>query len=841
MSPTARQRLAGAASAVAPLCLAALLPLVVFCFVVAYLLGGPFNSDNLWCCNFCDDVLSGADLSGWQLPCAPYLFPDLLLLLPCQWLCPDLVAVYFVYDAVFYGLMLAAVYWLARQLGLGRRSAFVSAAAGLALALSAHLRGSYRGLGQLIVNPGSHAGAVLLGLLLTALTVRALRRGGYGRAEAITFAVCGGLGALSDKLLLVQFVLPGCLALAALALWRRVRFGFLVRHALLVGAALLVALGAKLAVAGLGLRIEPAEQDIHWPRPDQFLFLMKRLWGLVKDQHILLVFLALNLAVALRVLAARRPAAPAGPEEGAAPKFAALTVVLAPLCNVFVLFAVGMSGHPGAARYILAVCVLPLLVAVLLLALLPGGAARLARGLVVTFVIGLALHQCRLLLPEVSRETLRAPYPLLAEAIDRLVEEHGPMRGLAGYWTARRLSFLTHSRTPVLPILLNAMPFPHGSNAQAFLNPRPGEAALPEYHLVVLTPGESLAPQAETVAAQFGEPARKVQAGPNEVWVYDRLENSLFARYLCALEAPRLRREAPFVPPAQPKELARPKANGTPPGAPRVFSLGPGQVLDVRFPRPVAGRVVDVAADPTDRLKLVFCRGGESVASVNVPPVPWTAGLPHWSGGLQARLVAVPPEARDRAWDHVLVAAAGNTCCRVGHLLAYERDVPCLPPSSFSVPLPKSYPAEGLPSEAPPSSIISDPAASRGRARCSPDGLNGFLSAGPGVSLPPGHYQVEFLLAADGAEPAEPAALLDVVSGADGLALAGRTLYGADFAPGGRYSAHRLTFTLAEERELLDFRVQVRGKARVRLDRVELRRCPDGPTDSPVIPWGALP
>jgi hypothetical protein len=264
-------------------------------------------------------------------------------------------------------------------------------------------------------------------------------------------------------------------------------------------------------------------------------------------------------------------------------------------------------------------------------------------------------------------------------------------------------------------------------------------------------------------------------------------------------------------------------------------------VLDVRFPRPVAGRVVDVAADPTDRLKLVFCRGGEPVGSVSVPPVPWTAGLPHWGGGLQARLVAVPPEARERPWDHVLVAACGNIGCRVGHLLAYERDVPCLPPSSFSVRLPKSYPAEGLPSEAPQSSIILDPAASRGRARCSPPGFSGFLSAGPGVSLPPGRYQVEFLLAADGADPAGPAALLDVVSGADGLALAGRTLYASDFAPAGRYSAHRLTFTLAEERELLDFRVQVRGPARVRLDRVELTRCPDGPTDSPVIPWGALP
>src|SRR5207253_1691439 len=163
--------------------------------------------------------------------------------------------------------------------------------------------------------------------------------------------------------------------------------------------------------------------------------------------------------------------------------------------------------------------------------------------------------------------------------------------------------------------------FPHGSNAQGFLNPRPGEAAVPEYHFVVITPGGSLSPPAEVVATQFGEPARKVQAGPDEVWVYDRLENSLLARYLCALEAPRLR----------------------------------------------------------------FYRGDEPVGSVNVPPVPWTAGLPHWSGGLQARLVAVPPEARERPWDRVVIRPAGPApVCHVGHLLAYEQDVPCLPAASFA-------------------------------------------------------------------------------------------------------------------------------------------------------------
>ncbi|HZY84560.1 MAG TPA: hypothetical protein VFE78_07000, partial [Gemmataceae bacterium] len=178
MSPAARRRLAGAASAALVLLLAALAPLAVFCLGYGYLQGAyPFNSDNLFLNAFCVDVLSGADLSGWNFPGAPYLFPDMLLLLPCQWLGRDLVAVYFAYDALFYGALLAALYGLGLQLGLTRRAAFVSAAAALTFLAVTYLRGAYRGVGQLLGHPGNHVGAVLVGVLLLALFARALRRG----------------------------------------------------------------------------------------------------------------------------------------------------------------------------------------------------------------------------------------------------------------------------------------------------------------------------------------------------------------------------------------------------------------------------------------------------------------------------------------------------------------------------------------------------------------------------------------------------------------------------------------------------------------------------------------
>src|SRR5205085_635073 len=81
---------------------------------------------------------------------------------------------------------------------------------------------------------------------------------------------------------------------------------------------------------------------------------------------------------------------------------------------------------------------------------------------------------------------------------------------LAGYWAARRLSFLTRSRTPVLPLDGLGGPFPHGGNADGFLD---GRLALPEYRFVAVTPSAPGAPHPAVVAAQFGEPARKVPVG----------------------------------------------------------------------------------------------------------------------------------------------------------------------------------------------------------------------------------------------------------------------------------------------------------------------------------------
>jgi hypothetical protein len=828
MSPAVRRRLAGAASAARVALLAVLVPLAVFAVGFNYLQGGfPFNSDNLWCNSFCEDVLTGADLAGWNFPGAPYFFPDILLLLPCQWLGRDLVAVYFAYDALFYAAFLAALYALARQVGLERRPAFVTAAAALTFLAVTHLRGAYQGVGQLMGHPGNHIGAILVGVMLLALFARALRRG-HGRAGAAAFVAVGALGTVSDNLLVVQFILPACLALGLLWLWRKVSFGQLARHAAVVGAALLLAEGLRLLVERFGCKFEGFAVDIHRPRRGDFTALFGQLWRVVGDQHILLVFLGLTALAALLVLWARRGAGRGAEEPGLAALFVALTVLLAPVCNVLVLFAVGMGRHNAVDRYSVAVYFVPFLFPGLLLRLLPGRVGQVGGAALLVFVVALALHQFRLLLPTVSRDKLAQPYPPLAQAIDRLVEEHGPMQGVAGYWSARHLSFLTHSRTRIVPLLMDCSPFPHGSNANWYIDPRPGRLTLPEYRLVVVAASRGLAPKPEVLAAHFGEPQKKIRVGPDQLWLYDRLDNAAFDRFLLTQIAPRLRRAAPAVAPQWPPALARPKANGTPSDARGVWALGPGQELEVRFPRPVSARLLDVAADFREHGRLLFYRGAEPVGELAVPSVPWSNSLPIWKPGQQARLLELPPALRAQTWDRVVVRPS-RTGLRVGHLLAYEQGVPGLFPPDPGPTGPHRFEAEEMYSLAPADSVVADADASGGKARQAPPCFDGCLTYGPYVALRPGRYHLDVRLRVEDNSSAEPAVRVEVFANWDVDRLAEVTLHGPDFPAAGRYVTHRLTFETADDLDTVQFRAVPLGKAGVRIDYFELTRRPPGP------------
>src|SRR6185437_17180701 len=102
-----------------PLLVVSLLIGSLFLLVCGYLADPTaFNSDNLLSSAQCDDLLHGRDVTDWHLPGAPYVFPDLLLLLPCQGLAPTLPLAFLAYCVILQLALAASLAWVGRLSGL---------------------------------------------------------------------------------------------------------------------------------------------------------------------------------------------------------------------------------------------------------------------------------------------------------------------------------------------------------------------------------------------------------------------------------------------------------------------------------------------------------------------------------------------------------------------------------------------------------------------------------------------------------------------------------------------------------------------------------------------------
>ena len=203
-------------AAVPSLLVISLLILCVFLLVCGYLSdSGAFNSDNLLSSAQCDDLLHGRDVTDWHLPGAPYVFPDLIVLLPCQWLAPTLPLAFLAYCLILHLALAGSLAWLGRLSGLRWRTAIVAAGCGTIFLIASHLNKGMSDRACLLVHPGSHVAALVVGVFLLALTIHSLRRPSW--SLAVLYLLLAGFGSFSDRLLVAQVLAPLALALILLA------------------------------------------------------------------------------------------------------------------------------------------------------------------------------------------------------------------------------------------------------------------------------------------------------------------------------------------------------------------------------------------------------------------------------------------------------------------------------------------------------------------------------------------------------------------------------------------------------------------------------------------------
>jgi hypothetical protein len=803
-----------------------------------------FNSDHLYCTAFCEDLRLGRPLAGWCLPGAPYLFPDMALMLPCQFLPGGLVSEFLGYLFVLFACLLAAVAWLGRSVGLSWRQAFAAAASGVLLLVAAHLGQTYEGRGTHLASPGSHLGIVPVGLALLALAVGLFRRGPRPLA-VVLFLTLGSLGAVSDKLLLVQFLAPLSAALVLLACCRVVTGRQVAGMLGLIGGVVLLDVAIRGLLASVGVHFLRVDSDFGGIKPGDGAALLGQVRDGVAGQTLLMVLMHLYLLAGFLLMAAwlRRRGADGnvcrseGRQECLSHKGVlaiALTLMLSPACNLAALFVTGMSRSPAVNRYTLPCYVFPLLLTGWLLALLPGRGARLGRVLFPVLAVLFAAWRLAERGPELAAVKLEPPYPPLARVIDRLAREHGPLRGLGGHWTARQMTYLTREHVPIRSISNSGSARPHACSLQGYLCDDRHDTSVPDYQLVILSSNDDkLEPTPEAIRCEYGEPLERLVVGSSEVWRYRRVESRKWETFLRAQLAQRLRNEWEYIAPVEPKKLRNPKHDRTPWDRSCNVLLPRGQSLEVRFDPPATGSLLDVSAHFLDQFRLAFYRGADLVGTARVPAV-LSPGFTYGPPGLQSRLVPLPAACREKPWDRVVMTPLVHyDCASIGHFLVYRQELPYRYPHAPAPGQQRRYEGEVLPPwDLPAIRAVPDPSASGGQVRRAAAGYSGLMACGPYTFLPPGRYRVDFTLAV--AEKAAGAVTTIAVATDCGLKhLRSRELDGSDFAAPGGFGCHSITLDVAEELDGVEFLVSSTGKTAVSLDCIDLTRLEAPDTSRP--------
>ncbi len=514
MRDETRRRVGRLASSLFMVLVAGMAMTSVFLLSYSYLSwSGAFNSDNLLCSALCDDLRHGRDVREWHLPGAPYLFPDVLLLTFCQALTPHVVAEFVAYCFVLHLSLFGVLAWLGQLTGLVRGAALTAAGCGAILLATIHLDPYALGRACLLVHPGGHVGAILIGLLLLALTVRSLRQG-LSRTVVAVLVLAGGLGAFSDRLLLSQLLAPLALALIVLAARRVVGVRQAAARLGLLAAVVLLAFGLRFTLRRLGFHLLTVENEFARPTLSDLPLLLRSLYPFVEHEYVLAALVPLHLLVGVTVLWAWFRRSPDPDRIGVL--LATLTVVLSPLCTLGAVWIMGVARHPAMGRYVLSCWFLPCLLLPLLMAWLPRGVARMGGALLQLGVVLFAVRQAAVLAPHIDRDKFKRPYPPLAQALDRLARERGPLRGLAGYWLARSTNWCTREDVVINPLLLGE-PWFHACNPARFVPDGADDVRAADYQFLIVRPGDPNSPVPAVLALQFGTPAKKIVVGPEEI------------------------------------------------------------------------------------------------------------------------------------------------------------------------------------------------------------------------------------------------------------------------------------------------------------------------------------
>lgn len=410
-----------------------------------------FNSDALFLPSLFKGTLrEGNSFYDWMLPPSPYLFPDILVY----------AVAYAISSQVLIQILAFAIFQLLLFFILAARLLACFEPMPNAIVHSATLSSSIVFLGLYSADPFGlsfvgvfHFGSLLSLLLLAILYFEFLESGSSrkSRVVAIWTFLIGGAAAVSDRLILVHFILPILLMglfLAPKDVRRNntLRFGMI----LLLGA-LLLSLFAKFALPELGRLDTSFSLAVAGDK-----LMMLGLWYIEKPlwlQPVLWLF-PLGMGVSLAYCYMNRGSRDAVTEKKKT--FAFLFLILA----VLSVLVVSLSDRAFTSRYMLPCLFLPGLILFVL------GGRRWAGWLALVY-LGPAIFIFASLQGKSSEYPDALGIPEFVRCVEGYAKEHGASAGFANYWDAIPLYVLNNSNLKLASVTSDLTPMPWMFNKHA--------------------------------------------------------------------------------------------------------------------------------------------------------------------------------------------------------------------------------------------------------------------------------------------------------------------------------------------------------------------------------------
>jgi hypothetical protein len=632
---------------------------LALCLLLLLIILGLLISNQFWLTKLQSDVLfivslyqdlfvDHYSLSGWNMPGALYLFPDVALLLSLLCMIPEIGYSYVAYSISFFFLILAALTAIAFNLN----------------------KQEYAGLLNRFFYPNSHSGPILIGFVLTAVFMRVLENG-YSRASATAFFILSYLGILSEIIIVPQFLLPFILSVLIFNL-----LGLLHRRILLITVALTAAaqLASWCTLQALALGKIITLHNLYYRYSFDLEVLLKTSNIFLRDMKyymevhgILFGILGVWLVISTYLLVRNRhylcDAKNNYMNEGDL-RYRILFLIVFSVISVLGTIAAPIAINRWVGRfsmhYAQLLYIWPLFSLSIMAASYKGKYVpwlKLALFVILFFGLFMILPGTKKL--DLAR--LKLPYPKSIECLDKLAEIYNLHYGYGRYWHARYITILSRRGVRVNQVWLENLTPREWFNNRAWFCAAPKHAGgrYPKYDFIMVTPSTRA-----TIEEKFGKPAHKEYCYGIEANVYNRESDIAFRNFLRLPAYIALGRELPSSP-VSPESLGIFKPEGASWEAPGNVIIPEDGKLVARFDPPVANEIIEIAADGDDEYSIHFLSGETVLGSLIVP----LTSKPD----IQIRYLRLPEAVRNKSFDRLEIQPSkGDGHYSVGHIFLYD-------------------------------------------------------------------------------------------------------------------------------------------------------------------------